>query len=395
MILTPKEVSQYVEETDVKFVRLAFCDVFGTQKNVAIMPGELDRAFESGIAIDASSIAGFGSETRSDLLLRPDPSTLTALPWRPQTGRVVHMFCDIFRPDGRPFEADTRRVLKKAVMIAKERGYSFSIGPEMEFYLFELDEGGAPTTKPYDTAGYMDIAPADKGENVRREICLTLEKMGIVPESSHHEGGPGQNEIDFRHTDPLTAADNAVTFKAAVRTIAARNGLFASFSPRPLKDAPGSGMHINISAEDVSGNDLLPAVAAGLLDKVNEMTLFLNPCPNSYERLGRDRAPKTIGWSRESRSHLIRIPAATGPYRRIELRSPDPSANPYLAFALVVRASLRGIERGLVLPEARDADATGTSLLPQSLAEAQERASGSAFLSACLPETVLSAYLGL
>ena len=219
--------------------------------------------------------------------------------------------------------------------------------------------------------------------------------MGIIPESSHHEGGPGQNEIDFRHADPLSASDNAMTFKAVVRTIAAQNGLHADFSPRPLADAPGSGMHVNISAEDGSGSDLFPAVIAGLLDKVGEMTLFLNPCENSYERLGRDRAPRTIGWSPENRSQLIRIPAASGPYRRIELRSPDPTANPYLAFALAVRAGLRGIESGLTPPQAEGADAPGLSLLPSSLAEARRLASESAFLRSCLPETVIASYMGL
>lgn len=347
MLFTTDEVAEYVDETDVKFIRLAFSDVFGTQKNIAIMPGELGRAFSDGIAIDASSIAGFGGEVRSDLLLRPDPSTLVALPWRPQNGRVVRMFCDIVRPDGTPFESDTRRVLKQAVAAADAAGVRFSIGSEIEFYLFKLDEDGEPTKVPYDTAGYMDIAPEDKGENVRREVCLTLEQMGIIPESSHHEGGPGQNEIDFRYADPLVAADNAQTFKAVVRTIAARNGLHADFSPRPLADAPGSGMHINISADGGTGADLLPAIVAGLLGRIGEMTLFMNPCTNSYERFGRDRAPRAIGWSPENRSQLIRIPSASGSYRRVELRSPDPAANPYLAFALAVHAGLEGITQEL------------------------------------------------
>ena len=395
MVFTADEVAQYVDETDVKFIRLAFCDVFGVQKNIAIMPGELGRAFSDGIAIDASSIAGFGGERRSDLLLHPDPSTLVALPWRPQSGRVVRMLCDIAHPDGTPFEADTRRVLRQAVAAADEAGVRFSIGSEIEFYLFKLDDDGEPTDVPYDNAGYMDIAPADKGENVRREICLTLEQMGIIPESSHHEGGPGQNEIDFRHADPLASADNALTFKAVVRTIAARNGLFADFSPRPLAQAPGSGMHINISAEDGSGADLLPAVIAGLLGRIAEMTLIMNPCANSYERLGRDRAPKAIGWSPENRDQLIRIPAASPRYRRVELRSPDPASNPYLAIALAVRAALEGMQKGLVPPEAMEADAPGIARLPSSLAEAHGLAAGSDFLRSCLPEAVLAAYLAL
>ena len=198
MNFTVAEVLQYVKEEDVKFIRLAFCDVYGEQKNVAIMPNELERAFEHGIAIDASAIAGFGGEVRSDLFLRPDPTTLSRFPWRPESGKVVRMFCDVTYPDGTVLETDTRSILKKAVAEARECGLSFDFGPEMEFYLFKTDEQGEATNIPYDRAGYMSVAPEDKGENVRREICLTLEQMGILPESSHHEEGPGQNEIDFR-----------------------------------------------------------------------------------------------------------------------------------------------------------------------------------------------------
>ena len=392
MRFSKEEVIQYVKETDVKFIRLAFCDVYGKQKNVAIMPGELSRAFADGIAMDASSIAGFGGAVRSDLLLRPDPATLTALPWRPQSGRVVHMFCDIFYPDGRPFEADTRRILKEAVAAAEAEGIQFSIGAEIEFYLFKLDENGEPTREPYDRAGYMDIAPEDKGENVRREICLTLEQMGIQPESSHPEGGPGQNEIDFRYADPLTAADNAVTFQAVVRTIAAQNGLWADFSPRPLTGHPGSGMHINISAQDGRGRDLQMPIIAGLLNKIREITLFLNPIENSYDRLGKDRAPGSIDWSPENRSKLIRIPAATGQFRRAELRSPDPAANPYLAIALVILASLQGITEALTPPPASDTGACAKKL-PGTLAEAKAMAAKSEFLRQHLPERIMAAYL--
>ena len=392
MKFTRDEVIQYVEETDVKFIRLAFCDVYGKQKNVAIMPGELKRAFSEGISMDASSIAGFGGAVRSDLMLHPDPATLTALPWRPQSGRVIHMFCDIFRPDGTPFEADTRRVLKETVAATEAEGVRFTVGSEIEFYLFRLDENGKPTKEPYDHAGYMDIAPADRGENVRREICLTLEQMGIQPESSHHEGGPGQNEIDFRYADPLTAADNAVTFQAVVRTIAAQNGLWADFSPRPLPDQPGSGMHVNISARDGTDRDLLMPMIAGILDKIREITLFLNPCEESYARLGRDRAPGAVTWSPENRNQLIRIPAAAGPYRRAELRSPDPSANPYLAFALVIRAALLGITGDRTPPPPVDTGAVSHPL-PKTLDEAKAIAAGSGFLSRCLPETILAAYL--
>ena len=231
---TKDEVMQYILEDDVKFIRLAFCDAYGCQKNISVMPCELERAFSAGIGIDASAVTGFGGEVYSDLFLHPDPSTLTVLPWRPEHGRVVRMFCSVKYPDGRDFEADSRHILKEAARLALSKGYMFSFGSELEFYLFKTDEAGNPTKIPFDSAHYMDIAPMDKGENVRREICLTLERMGITPESSHHEVGPGQNEIDFRFADPLTAADNAVTFLSVVRTIAARNGLFADFSPKPL-----------------------------------------------------------------------------------------------------------------------------------------------------------------
>ena len=400
MKYSPEEVMQFVIEEDVKFIRLAFCDVYGRQKNIAILSSELKRAFEHGIAIDASAIDGFGGEVRSDLLLHPDASTLIQLPWRPQHGKVARMFCAITYPDGRPFEADTRRILKDAVQEAQDKGYTFAFGSEMEFYLFQLDENGEPTKIPYDKAGYMDIAPEDKGENVRREICLTLEQMGIKPESSHHESGPGQNEIDFRYSDPMTAADNAVTFHVVVKTIAARNGLWADFSPKPLSDKDGNGMHINISAKSSEKSDPLPDVIAGILNKIREMTAFLNPCENSYERLGRDKAPRYITWSGENRSQLVRIPAAVGEYRRAELRSPDPMANPYLAFALVIYAGLYGIQKKLPLPPAADFNTFTASedvlssyqKLPETLDEAMCVAKSSKFIQEHLPNAVISAY---
>ena len=252
MKYTPQEVMQYIEEENVKFIRLAFCDIHGCQKNISIMPHELERAFKYGIAIDGSAIAGFGDEVHSDLFLHPDPATITVLPWRPEHGRVVRMFCSITHLDGSEFIHDSRAILKRAIADAAKAGYTFSFGSELEFYLFKLDENGEPTNIPYDRASYMDVAPEDKCENVRREICLTLERMGIMPESSHHEEGPGQNEVDFRYSDALSAADNAVTFRTVVKTIAARNGLYADFSPKPLQENPGSGFHINIS---VKGGD--------------------------------------------------------------------------------------------------------------------------------------------
>lgn len=400
MKYTPEEVMQFVQEEEVKFIRLAFCNVYGKQHNVAIMPSELKRAFEFGIAIDASAIDGFGGEVRSDLLLHPDASTLIQLPWRPEQGKVVRMFCDISYPDGRVFERDTRSILKKAVAYAAELGYSFAFGAEMEFYLFKVDENGEPTKIPYDHAGYMDIAPDDKCENIRREICLMLEQMGIRPETSHHESGPGQNEIDFRYSDPLTAADNAITFNAIVRTVAAQNGLCADFSPKPLADKDGNGMHINISARGNGKPDPLPCVIAGILEKIEEMTLFLNPCEESYRRLGHDKAPRYVTWSAENRSQLIRIPAAVGEYRRAELRSADPMTNPYIAYALLIYAGLYGIENDLYLPPASNfnlytASAEALAALrkiPGSLYEAAAITNASTFIKDRLPESVISAY---
>lgn len=402
MSYTPNEVMQYVSEEDVKFIRLAFCDVFGKQKNISIMPDELKRAFEYGIAIDASSVAGFGGEVHSDLLLHPDPSTIAVLPWRPEHGRVVRMFCDISLPDGRDFEADGRKILENAVKDARAKGIEFFFGSEMEFYLFKRDEQGEPTKEPYDKAGYMDIAPDDKGENVRREICLTLEQMGIKPESSHHEEGPGQNEIDFRYSSPITAADHAVTFRAVVNTIAARNGLFADFSPKPIADKAGNGMHINISARESSGKDVLPFVIAGVMNHIRDITVFLNPCEQSFERLGKNKAPKYVSWCTENRSQLIRIPAAEKEYRRAELRSPDPMCNPYLAFTLIIYAGLEGIEQKAELIEAADFNLYSAKedevkdllLLPKSLDEAKKVAASSDFVKAHLSKELIESYCG-
>ncbi len=395
-----EEIMQYVEEEDVKFIRLAFCDVFGRQKNISIMPGELMRAFEYGIAFDASSVDGFGDETYSDLLLKPDASTLVALPWRPEHGKVVRMFSDIYHPSGKLCESDTRNLLKRAVEHAQRAGLSFNFGAEQEFYLFRLDQDGNPTREPYDHAGYMDIAPEDRGENVRREICLMLEQMGIRPESSHHEEGPGQNEIDFRYSDPLTAADNAMTFQTVVKTVARRNGLYADFSPKPLKNQPGNGFHINMSVSAADGSDELPYMIAGVMEKTAEMTVFFNSTTASYERFGKSKAPRYVSWSSENRSQLVRIPAASGMYRRAELRSPDPMANPYLVFALIIYAGMYGIENRIDLPPVADFNlykANESTLrnyrsLPENLDAARRAASASEFVRGCLPEAVVNMY---
>lgn len=388
------EVMTYCQEEDVKFIRLAFCDLTGRQKNIAIMPEELGRAFRYGISFDASAIPGFGDEVRSDLFLFPDPSTLSVLPWRSAQGQVVRMFCDIRRPDGSPFERDSRRLLKKAVEAAKEMGITCYFGAEFEFYLFRTGENGEATRIPYDNAGYMDIAPEDKGENVRREICLTLVDMGIRPEGSHHEEGPGQNEIDFRYSDALTAADNAVTFQAVVKTIAMQSGLSACFSPKPLPDQSGNGLHINMSLQGAKDQRQRDAFMAGILRHVREITAFLNPTEESYLRLGEKKAPRYVTWSPENRSQLIRIPAARGDAVRFELRSPDPGANPYIAYALLIYAGLEGIRTESSLcppvnvnlftagPEVTDSLET----LPASLPEALELARRSPLVARYMPE---------
>ena len=388
MIYTAREVYDFVRQEDVKFIRLAFCDVNGKQKNISIMPDELPRAFSDGISFDASAIKGFGDEVGSDLLLFPVPSTLNILPWRSSHGNVIRMFCSMKYPDGTQFEKDSRMILQRAVDAAAAKGVSVQFGAEFEFYLFNTDEKGMPTDEPFDRAGYMDVAPEDRGENARREICLTLVEMGIKPESSHHEEGPGQNEIDFRYSDAMTAADNAMNFMTVVKAAAQRNGIYADFSPKPLPGESGNGLHINMSVKTADGEDHTNAFMAGILAHIKEMTAFLNPTEDSYKRLGEKKAPKYITWSPENRSQLIRIPAAKGEYRRIELRSPDPTANPYIAYALLIMAGLDGIERELTAPEAvnvnlNKADSSVTEpldRLPASLDEAIAVAEGSDFV---------------
>ena len=397
MLFTQEDVFSYVEQEDVKFIRLTFCDIAGRQKNISIMPQELGRAFSQGISFDASAVTGFGGVVESDLFLFPIPSTLSVLPWRPSRGKVVRMFCQIRYPDGTPFPMDCRALLGKAIRQARELGLTVQIGAEFEFYLFKTDADGNPTTQPFDHAGYMDMAPEDKGENIRREICLTLEGMGILPECSHHEEGPGQNEIDFRYSDAMTAADNALLFASTVRAIAVSNGLYADFSPKPIPDEAGSGMHINISLLGEQSEAMTPHFMAGILAHIQEMTAFLNPCEASYRRLGEKKAPRYVTWSPQNRSQLIRIPAAQGQYRRMELRSPDPMVNPHLAYALVIFAGLDGVKRRLLPPEPVNvnlytADPSVTAsleTLPQTLGEARRLAQESEFLREILPEGML------
>ena len=397
MNYTKEEVMEYVNEEDVAFIRLAFCDITGKQKNISIMAGELDRAFDKGIAFDPSSIEGFGNITNSDLVLHPDPSTLMLLPWRPERGKVVRMYCSITYADGSPFECDSRTLLANAVKEASDKGLEFSFGSEQEFYLFKLDEDGNPTKDPYDFAGDMDIAPEDKGENIRREICLTLEQMGIKPESSHHEEGPGQNEIDFKYADALSTADNVMTFQTIVKSVSGRNGLHADFSAKPLSDYPGNGFHINVSIDKNYSDEAFEGMCAGILEKTKEMTAFLNPTENSYERFGDDKAPSYITWSKENRSQLVRVTATARDNARVELRSPDSMANPYIAFALIIKAALYGIENGLKLPNPVDVsdldkDSTlskSTDKLPKSLKEAKSITLGSDFVKESLNNGIL------
>ncbi len=394
------EIMQYIEEEDVKFIRLAFCDIYGVQKNISIQRGELQRAFESGYPIDASYIAGFGGDYGEDIYLHPEASTITVLPWRPEHGKVVRMFCTLSFSDGIPVAGDTRAILKQAVKYAKEKGYTFHFKSELQFYLFKTDENGEGTRIPYDNAGYMDIAPLDKGENVRREICLTLEQMGITPESSHHEAGPGQNEIDFKYADPLTSADNTVTFLSVVRTIAARNGLFADFSPKPFSDKSGSALHITMSVHSKSGEQVTDYAIAGMLDHIAAMTVFLNPTDSSYQRFGRLKAPKFITWSSKNRAQLIAATLTKNGNPCLQLRSPDPEANPYLAFALMIFAAVDGIESRTQLPPSTDQDIifmTGSEqknymLLPNSVDKARNAAADNSFIKDHLPGSVIKAY---
>ncbi len=400
---TRSEVLEFIKEEDVKFIRLAFFDLKGKQKNISIMPTELERAFEHGIPFDASAIDGFEGPQKSELYLLPDPSTLAIIPWRPATGKVVRMFCNIFNSDGTQYLKDSRTILQNACKKLKDEcGIEMMIGTEVEFYLFKLNENGEPTTETFDKAGYMDIAPEDHGENIRREICFTLEQMGISPEASHHEEGPGQNEIDFHYSDALTAADNVATFKWIVNTKAASNGLYADFSPKPIAGQAGNGMHINISyrnnnmiTDDVNSQNLLKYILGGILSHIEEITYFLNPVENSYNRLGASKAPEYISWGKENRSTLIRVPSTKGT-KRLELRSPDPLCNPYLAFTLLINAAIEGIKNQIEPPAVTEenlfdeevAKKCELKALPKSLSEAKRLAQNSSFVKKVFGELI-------
>ena len=349
---TQQDVLDFVEDNNVKFVRFAFCDIFGTQKNIAVLANDLPKALEDGVCFDGSSIAGFMKVEESDLVLRPDLPTVTILPWRPTEGRVMQFFCDVEKPDGAAFGGNCRGFLRSVNRKFKKLGITCNVGAECEFYLFENDDRGRPTRIPIDFGGYFDVAPLDAGENLRRDICLTMEQMGMSPQHSHHESGNGQNEIDCHHAGPLKTADNVMMFKQIVRAIATRSGIHASFLPKPLPDQAGSGLHINLSLcmdgrnlfeGDIAPDSIAGSFMAGVLAHSRELTVFTNPLPNSYQRFGCDEAPRYVSWSRQNRSQLVRIPQVRGDNCRMELRSPDPACNPYLAIGLVLAWVVAGL----------------------------------------------------
>ena len=413
---TRDDIVRLVKEEDVEFIRLQFTDMFGQLKNIAITANQLDKALDNKCMFDGSSIDGFVGIEESDMYLHPDFSTLEIFPWRPQQGKVARMICDVYRPDGMPFEGDPRQVLKRAIKEARDLGYTFQVGPECEFFLFDTDENAMPTTNTHEQAGYFDIGPLDGGENARREIVMTLEDMGLIIEASHHESAPAQHEIDLRYDEALAVADNIMTFKLAVRTIAKRHGLHATFMPKPRFGVNGSGMHINMSLhrdgsnlfEDSSDAQGLSKEAyyfiGGIMWHIKGMAAVTNQLVNSYKRLvpGYD-APVYIAWSTTNRSPLIRIPAERGGSTRIELRSPDSAANPYLMLAVCLKAGLDGIVNQIEPPESVDCNIytmteaerrrLGIENLPGTLIEAVEELKKDAFILDVLGKHVAEKYI--
>lgn len=391
--MTREDIIRIIEEEDVEFIRLQFTDIFGQLKNIAITKSQINKALNNQMMIDGSSIEGFTRIHESDQYLYPDPNSFVILPWHKGEHKVARMICDVYNPDGTPFIGDPRYILKSALKKAADLGYVFNVGPECEFFLFELDEKGHPTTRTIDEADYFDMAPLDHGGSVRRQICLALEEMGFEIEASHHEAARGQHEIDFKYENALHAADNIMTFRMTVKTIAQRNGMHATFMPKPIFGINGSGMHTNMSLFkdgkniffDENGERKLSKEAysfiAGLMKHVKGITAVANPLVNSYKRIVPGfEAPCYLAWSASNRSALIRIPASRGQSTRVELRSPDPSCNPYLELALCLTAGLDGIEKGLTPPDevtenifGMDADerkANGIDSLPGTLLEA-------------------------
>jgi len=415
-LLTSDDVRNLAKEYGVKFVRLQFTDIFGVLKNVSITVEQLDKALDNELMFDGSSIEGFVRIEESDMYLRPDPSTFVIFPWKPRDGAVARLICDIYNSDGTPFIGDPRYVLRRAIADAEEMGYTMNVGPEAEFFLFQLDSDGKPTTITHDQAGYFDLTPVDFGENARRDMVLTLEQMGFEIEASHHEVAPGQHEIDFKYSDALDIADKIVTFKFAVRTIAQRHGLHATFMPKPIFGIAGSGMHLNQSLMkngqnaffDPDGDNQLSKDAmyyiGGLMKHIHAITSIINPTVNSYKRLVSGyEAPVYIAWSYRNRSPLIRVPAKRGQSTRIELRSPDPSCNPYLALAVCLKAGLDGIKNRIKPPESCDRNIyelttserleLGIDTLPDSLQQAMRCLAKDEVVKEALGPHVLARYM--
>lgn len=411
-----EDIIRLVEEEDVEFIRLQFTDIFGNLKNVAITASQLEKALDKECTFDGYAIAGFARIEESDMYLYPDYSTMEVFPWRPQQGKVARLICDVHRPGGEPFEGDPRFILKRAIKEAADLGYTFHVGLECEFFLFHLDDNGMPTTVTHEQGGYFDVGPLDFGENARRDMVLTLEDMGFVVEASHHDVAPAQHEINFRYDEALATADNIMTFKLAVKTIARRHGLHATFMPKPKYGMNGSGMHINMSLSKDGRNIFADAedklglsqeayyFMGGIMSHMKAMTAITNPLVNSYKRLVPGyEAPAYITWSATNRSPLIRIPAARGKGTRIELRCPDPSANPYLALAACLRAGLSGIRNQILPPESVDRDVFGMSArercekgieeIPGTLIEAVHCMEGDAFMKDVLGDHVFEKYI--
>lgn len=414
---TKEEIIKRVKDEDIKFIRMQFTDIFGQLKNVAISGTQIEKALNNQIMIDGSSIEGFVRINESDQYLYPDVDSFVVFPWYQEHGKVARLICDVHNPDGTPFIGDPRGVLKRALQKAKDMGYdTFNVGPEAEFFLFQTDEDGKPTTKTNDEAGYFDLGPLDQGESTRREICLVLEEMGFEIEASHHENAQGQHEIDFKYQDALHGADSIMTFKLAVKSIAQKNGLHATFMPKPIFGVAGSGMHINMSLYKDGKNvfydekDKLGlsktaySFIAGVLKHMKGICAITNPLVNSYKRLVPGyEAPCYMAWSASNRTALIRIPASRGQSTRVELRSPDPSCNPYLAFAVCLAAGLDGIEKGLTPPaeiteniyEMTPATRRrrGIDALPDSLQEAMVALKKDKYLMGVLGSHVTGQYL--
>lgn len=418
-MLTKQDILELVEEEDVRFIRLQFTDMEGRMRNMAITTSKLLEAMDNQCKFDGSAVKGLVSVENSDLFLHPDLDTFTIFPWRPHQGKVARLICDIYTPDGEPIMYDSRLILKKQIEEAKKMGYTINVGPEMEFFLFNTDDSGKPTTVPNDEAGYLDLAPQDNGENCRREICLTLEEMGYTVEASHHEMAKGQHEIVFKYDDALTTADRIVTFKIVTKTIAKRNGLHATFMPKPMADDWGSGMHLSMSlfkdGKNVFYNDENPSklsdtaykFIAGLLRYTPDMSCLTNSIVNSYKRFTPGyEAPCYISWSENNRSLLVRVPASKMPEdAKIEFRAPDPAANPYLAIAACIKAGLAGIKENIELPPSIDVNiynltdkeraSLGVKNLPISLNEAVKIARKSEFITELLGSDFKEKYLDL